>query len=235
MLCDKYKKTLIEAALTGAALPNPLREHFHECAHCSETLASQQGLLAMVDEELRLRANVTVPFNFDHRVRAALHTEPSPTRSRYLSVFTFASMAAAASILMAILFMQSWRHGSKETALNSAVQPKLLVSPLPPVFSGNGRSAGPHSTRRGYSRNESGLKMPRAVAAIGERNIEPEVLVPKGQEELLTKYMEGIAAQRPRIVLSASLQHEPEMKPIEVRSVQISQMTLKPLPDLSAD
>jgi hypothetical protein len=235
MLCDKYKKTLIESALTGATLPNPLRAHLNECAHCSETLASQQGLFAMVGEELRLRANGTVPANFDHRVRAALNAEPSSKRSRYLSVFTVASIAAAAAVLMAILFMQNLRRSGKETAVNSVVESKSLGSSLPPVPDGNARSLEPSSPRRLYLTDENVLKRLHALQAVAGQKNDVEILVPKGQEELLAKYMEGIAANRPRIVLSASLQHEPEMKPIEVRSVQISQMAVKPLPDLSAD
>jgi len=48
------------------------------------------------------------------------------------------------------------------------------------------------------------------------------------------KYMEGVAAPRARATFSASLQHEADMKPMEVPSIEISELVVKPLPDLSS-
>jgi hypothetical protein len=62
-----------------------------------------------------------------------------------------------------------------------------------------------------------------------------EVLVPQGQEELLVKYMERLAARKPRVTITAGLQHEPNEKPIEVSPVEISALVVKPLPDLSSN
>jgi hypothetical protein len=231
MLCDKYKEALIEATANAAPLPGSLREHVDGCACCTETLAAQRRLFAMMEERLQCRANARVPPNFDHRVRAALHAEVSSERKGYSIAFTFAAMAVAAAVLMAILFTHTLRRSSKETARNSAVEPKHLAAMLPKTPN----SPEPRSAPRAQSRSVGALKAPRALEAFAGRNTEPEVLVPKGQEELLTKYMEGLAARSTRIVLSASLQHQPEMRPIEVPSVQISQMAVKPLPDLGAD
>lgn len=233
MLCDKFKEALIDAAAAGAALPASLRQHFDVCPRCSETLTAQKRLFAAMEGGLRSRANFTVPANFDHRVRAALQVQASPQRRPALSTFLVVSMPAAAAVLIAILFTQSPRHGGKESAGNSVVEPNLLASPLAPVLSGNARSLGP--TRKVSSGVGNALKTSHTFEPVDGRNADAEVLVPKGQEELLMKYMEGIAARRTQIVLSASLQHEPEMRPIEVPSVQISQMAVKPLPDLSAD
>jgi hypothetical protein len=61
-----------------------------------------------------------------------------------------------------------------------------------------------------------------------------EVLVPEGQEELLVKYMEGIAARRARGTFSAGLQQEPDMKPVDVPSIKISELVVTPLSDLSS-
>jgi hypothetical protein len=188
----------------------------------------------MVDEGLRLQANLAVPANFDHRVRAALQAGAPATRSRPLSAFTFASIAAAAAVLLAILFTQSWRRGGKETAVNSAVEPKALVSPVAPALRGRANLE-PSSPQTMYSRGGSASKRSHAVEAVAVRNTEPEVLVPKGQEELLREYMEQIAARKARVRFSADLQHEPNMKPVEVPSIEISELVVKPLSDLSSN
>jgi len=235
MLCDKYKEALIEAAANAAGLPNLVREHVEGCTRCTETLAVQVRLFAAMEEELRSRANLMVPPNFDHRVRGALLAVPSPKRRRYLSGFTLASMAAAAAVLMAILFTQNLRRIGKETAVNSVVEPKPLARSLPPVPGGNTRSLEPSSPRRLYLRDGNVLKRLNAFKVVAGRKTDAEVLVPKGQEELLAKYLEGIAARKTRVTFSADLQHEPNMKPVEVPSIEISELVVKPLSDLSSN
>jgi hypothetical protein len=232
MPCDKYKQALIEAAANGGALSTLLRNHVDVCARCSKTLVAQQGLFAMMEQELRSRANLTVPSNFDHRVRAALQAQPSRERRRYLSAFTVGSVAAAAAVLLAILFTQTLTDRGRETPVNSVVEPKRVAPPFAPDLSG---SLKPRSLRRVYSGGESALKRSHAVEAASERNTEPEVLVPRGQEELLAKYLEGIAARKTRVTFSADLQHEPNMKPVEVPTIEISALVVKPLSDLSSN
>jgi hypothetical protein len=235
MLCDKYKEALIDAAAVGAALPTSLRGHFDVCAHCSETLTAQNRLFAAMEEGLRSRANFTVPVNFDHRIRAALPVQASPQRRPALSTFLVASMPAAAAVLIAILFTQSLRHGGKQTAGNSVVEPNLVASPLAPVLSGNAGSLEPSPTRKVYSGGGNALKTSHVLKAVAGRSAEAEVLVPEGQEELLAKYLQGIAARKVRVTFSAGLAPETDPKPVGVPSIEISELVVKPLPDLSSN
>ena len=232
MLCDKYKDALIEAAARSAALPTAVSEHVNFCAHCQRIFATQQSLFTLVDAGLRSRANVRVPGNLDHRVRAALRGEATQDRKHYSAVLGFGSLAAA--VVMAILLTQNVKHSAKETAGNSVVESKLLISPASPVHTGNAASLGPSTVRKPYSRARV-LKVLQQPKASVHGPDEPEVLVPQGQEELLAKYMEGVARPKARVTFSADLQHEPSMKPVEVPSIEISELVVRPLSDLSSN
>lgn len=232
MLCDKYKDALIEAA-AGGAVPASLREHMDTCAPCSSALDAQQTLFTMVDAGLRSRTNVGVPGNFDHRVRAALETQASAQGRRYSSVFAFASMAAAAAVAAAILLMPDSNLGRKEKP-SSAIERAELSASQSMAARSTSKEIQPSSRRPpGFRGNASNVSLSSNRAASGNNGV--EVLVPEGQEELLIKYMEGIAGRRPRVAITASLQHEPEMKPVEVSPVEISALVVKPLPDLSSN
>jgi hypothetical protein len=234
MLCDKYKEALIEAAASGPPLPTRLRAHVDGCARCSDTLAAQQALHTLMEEGLRSRANLAVPANFNHRVRAALQVQPSPARRRLLPAFTFACIGAAAAVLMAIMLTQSQRQDGKEAPTSAVLESKVVTSQRPPAVGGNGKSLGPRSPRRLYS-DGSAVRIPQEPKSSVLRNGDAEVLIPEGQEELLVKYMEGIAARNSRVAFNSSLQHEPEMKPVEVAPIEISQAAVRPLPNLSSD
>ena len=232
MLCDEYKDALNEAA-AGADAPATLREHLDACARCRATLAAQQTLFTVIDAGLRSRANVGVPGNFEHRVRAALEVQTPQKARRYSLAFALGSMAAAAAVAIAILLTHNPNQNGKERTASARERTEAPVSPLAAVR-GDGKEI-PPSSREAQSSRSTGLhgrqRLNRATA--GNKNV--EVLVPGGQEELLVKYMEGVAVRRPRVVISASLQHEPDMKPVEVSPVEISALVVKPLADLSAN
>jgi len=233
MLCDKYKEALIEAAASGAALESSVREHVSLCARCQEILAAQQSTFASVDAGLRTRANVAMPGNFGHRVRAAIQIECPQERRRYSAVSAFGSLAAAA-LLMVILLTQSLRHDRKDTAGGTVAESELQASPHPPVHIDDGTNLWPSLPRTLYS-SGTAWRTSRLREASLRQKVDPEVLVPQGQEELLVKYMQGIAARKPRVTLSAGLQQEPDMKPVEVPSIEISELVVTPLPDLSSN
>jgi len=229
MLCDKYKDALIDVA-AGGAVPVSLREHVGVCARCRATLDAQQTIFTMVDAGLRSRTNVGVPANFDHRVRAAIEIQISAQGRRHSSVFGFASMAAAAAVVLAILLTHNLNQKRKEKPYSAVEQAGLSVSHSPTA-----RGEIQPSSRRSLRSRGSASNVPRRLNGAAPGNDGVDVLVPEGQEELLVKYMEGIAARRPRVAISASLQHEQDMKPVEVSPVEISALVVKPLPDLSSN
>jgi hypothetical protein len=215
MLCDKYKGALIEAAASGAALPSQLGAHVSICVHCGEMFAAEQSVFALVDSGLRSRANAIIPRNFDYRVRAALQVEAAQRRKRYPVVLAWCSLAAA--MLMVILLTRNLQRGATEATESARVHSSDAVS---------------------VGRNDSlggALRAARPPKPSVRRHDQPEVLVPQGQEELLAKYMEGIAARKARVTFSADLQHETNMKPVEVPSIEISELVVRPLSDLSSN
>jgi hypothetical protein len=233
MLCDKYKEALTEAAASGAALPIPVREHVDTCAHCGATLAAQQALFTLVDAGLHSRTNVGVPSNFEQRVRAALQIQVSRGRRPYSSVFAIGWMAAAAALVLAFSLTHNPNKGRKEIPPVSVAHTELSVS-HPTAVSGESKELEAFAHQALHSRSRAlGIAGHPNVPALGKSGV--EVLVPQGQEELLVKYMEGVAALRARAPFSASLQHEANMKPMEVPSIEISELVVKPLTDLSSD
>jgi hypothetical protein len=233
MLCDKYKEALIEVAASGAALPIPVREHVDTCAQCGATLAAQQALFTLVDAGLRSRNNGGVPSNFEQRVRAALQIQVSPGRRLYSSVFAFGSLAAATTLALAFFLTHNPNKGRKEMAPGSVGQTELSVLHSA-AASGDSKELEAFSHQALHSRSRAlNIAGHPNVPALGNSGV--EVLVPQGQEELLVKYMEGVAAVRARATFSASLQHEADMKPMEVPSIEISELVVKPLPDLSSN
>ncbi len=232
MLCEKYKDALIEAA-AGAAVPGSLREHLDTCAGCRARLDAQETVFAMVDAGLRSRTNVGVPANFDHRVRAALEVHVSPKGRRHSSVVAFGSMAAAAAVALATILTHNPDHGRKEMPPSAGAQTEVSASHSTAARSNN-KELEPPSRQSLYLRSSvSNVRQRLNGAALGSNRV--EVLVPEGQQELLVKYMEGIAARKARITISVSLQHVPDMKPIEVLPVEISELVVKPLPDLGSN
>jgi hypothetical protein len=230
MLCDKYKKTLIEAAANVGSLPNAAREHVNRCAFCTEMLAAQEGLFAMMDERLRSMANLPVPANFDHRVRAALPVDFSRHRRSYLPLFAWGSVAAA--LMMGIALIQSVRPSKREPR-TAAVQSRPSVPEQQSTIAASAVNGSKFPAKR-YPKTST-LAIPQYRKGLVAGNDQPEVLVPGGQQDLLVKYMEALSARRTRAMLTASAPHEPEVKPIEIRPVEISQLVVKPLPDLSSN
>jgi hypothetical protein len=232
MSCDEYKDALTEAA-AGAGVPVSLREHLDACARCRATLAAQQTLFTVIDAGVRSRTNVGVPANFDHRVRAALEIQASQKTRRYTSTLAFGSMATVAAVAIAILLTHDLNQNRKERMGSAVEQAEAPVS-HPAAVRGDSKELKPSSREAQNSRSTGWNPRQRSNgAAVGNKNV--EVLVPGGQEELLVKYMEGIAVRRPRVAINASLQHEPEMKPVEVSPVEISALVVEPLADLSSN
>lgn len=229
MPCDEYKDALIEAA-AGADVPASLGEHLDGCAQCRATLATQQTLLTVIDAGLRSRANVGAPANFEHRVRVALEMQGPQKARRYSSALAFGSMAAPAAVAIAILLTHHPNQDGKERTASAVERADMPVSPLAAVR-GDSEEIPPSSREVRNSRPTGLHDRLRLHDAAGNKNV--EVLVPGGQEELLVKYMEGIAVRKPRVVISASL-HEADMKPVEVSPVEISALVVKPLADLGS-
>src|SRR5258706_6535456 len=117
MLCEKYKEALVEAAASGAALPNALREHVQACEHCAAMLAGERALFAAVDAGLHKAANAKVHCSFLHNVKANLATEPVPTGN---PIPAWSLVCATGALALAVAFL-SLPRGAQDKANTEAI------------------------------------------------------------------------------------------------------------------
>jgi hypothetical protein len=233
MLCDKYKDALMETAASGARLPRVVGEHVDVCAHCREALIAQQALATAMDVELRSRVSVAVPANFNHRLRAALEPQFSARNTSYSAVFAFGSIAAVAAVMIAMLCVYVWSQAGISKPPTTTLERTNQLDPNLEVALGNSnehQASNPEALRPQWET----LIIPhrrRPLASVAE-NV--EVLVPEGQEELVVKYMQQLASRSPTATIRVDLHSEPSMKQVEVAPVEIAQLVVRPLPDLSS-
>src|SRR5713101_3759368 len=81
MPCEQYEQDLIEAAATGAELPNAACKHVDACAGCRAALAGERALFAAIDAGMRKIANTELPRSFLPRVQANLSAQPIRARN----------------------------------------------------------------------------------------------------------------------------------------------------------
>ncbi len=107
MSCKHYKKALIEAAATGAALPFAFRDHLEACAHCRSMFAAEKLLFSAIDSTIRARANTEMPSSLMSRVQNALSKE-GMTRPKTTSW----ALAPAGALLAMMAVLLSLRQES---------------------------------------------------------------------------------------------------------------------------
>jgi len=200
MLCDKYKKALIESVARNAAPPNALREHIEVCAQCRAAFASEQALCATINSHLRDCANAEPSPSFLPRLRAGIAEERTPA-PRWSPMWA----AVAASAILSVTTLLAWKPWHTATARRTA--PAILASNILPTSpekqsrsesltsstaSVTGRS---HKTRifqRDIRDDELGLLVPTSQRAIVDQlighiqrgEIDGKVLVPSSRADL---------------------------------------------------
>src|SRR5712672_2124956 len=117
MLCEKYKEALVEAAASGAVLPNALREHVQACEHCAAMLTGERSLFAAVDAGLHKAANAKVRSSFVPNVQATLATETVPT---WNPIPAWGLVCATGALALAVAFV-SMPRGAHDKANTEAI------------------------------------------------------------------------------------------------------------------
>jgi len=121
MLCDEYKEALIEAAASGAALPNALREHMQACEHCAAMLTGERALFAAVDAGLHKAANAAVRPSFVPNVQATLATETVPTRNP-IPAWGLVCATGALALAAAFLSLPRGAHDKADTGTTTVAR-----------------------------------------------------------------------------------------------------------------
>ena len=223
MPCDKYKEALIEAAASGAALPNALRGHVEACAQCAAMLAGERALFAAVDAGLQEAANARVRSSFVPNVRANLATETPPARNP-VPAWGFVCATGALALAAAFLGLPRGPHDKVRTAAIT------VPSKAPPVAAEEGLSLAPERKTR-YSA--------RPLKASGQQNVsnaksrEPEVLIQPEEEESLKRFY--AAARNPageaKVVVSDN--HEVTPKPLVIEQIEVRDLEIENLDEES--
>ena len=226
MSCEDYREALTEAAATNAALSGELHSHLDDCASCRAAFAEDRQLFAAVDAGLRTHANAEVPASLVPGLRAKLNELPVPRRSWSPA---FAAIAAAAALVIGIVFVRGVGRGTAEqdsqmsAAAHGVVQPETKTVPaaVPHVES----SAPPSKHRPAQPfRTATGLHVPD-VAAVA----------PAGQKKAIDALLAGV--QRGEVTADVLLAEKPEgpVQELKISPLEISPLEMKPLEDASAE
>jgi hypothetical protein len=223
MLCQHYKKALIETAAGGSEPQGDLRVHLDACAACRAAFEQEQSLFGSIDAGLHVAANTEVPASLLPRVRARLDEESSPRR---IWATNWLVLASAAVIVVAFFAARPVRRTSVvpkpvEMAGNtSALPPQNHEHVVPPLVGKNNES--PHQLA--VARN------PAEHATSPKGKTMPEILVPRDQEVLLVEYAEQWHLHK-RAPLLAKDADATILAPLQVAPIQIAELDVKLLAD----
>jgi len=218
MLCEKYKEALVEAAASGAALPNALREHVQACEYCAAMLTGERALFAAVDAGLHKAANAKVRPSLVPNVKANLATETVPSRN---PIPGWALVCAAGALAVAAAFL-SVPRGSHDKARTEGIS---VPSGVPAVAAGVGLRLSPEPTTR-YSA--------RVVRVPGQKNIsvatshEPEVLIQPEEEDSLKRWYAAVHNSQ-RYAKAAFTDDEVAPKLLVIEQIEVRDLKIENL------
>jgi hypothetical protein len=223
MLCDKYKEGLIEAAASGAALTNALREHVETCAHCGGTLAGERTLLAAVDAGLQKAANAKVRSCFLRNVKANLAAETVPTRN---PIPGWAFVCATGALALASAFL-SMPRGAYDNARTQAI---TVPSKVPAGAGGVELRFAPERKTR-YAARPSKAPEQQNVSSTTSR--EPEVLIQPEEEEFLKRFYAAVGNPERDARAVVTDDHEVTPKPLVIEQIEVRDLNIENLDEES--
>ena len=223
MLCEKYKEALVEAAASGAALPNALREHVQACEHCAAMLAGERALFAAVDAGLQKAANAKVRSSFLPNVKANLAAETVPTRH---PIPAWGLVCVTGALALAVAFL-SLPHGAHDKANTEAITVEGKV----PAGAGEvGLSLAPEHKTRFSAR---AYRASKQLEVTGAASHEPEVLVQPEEEEYLRRFYATVRKPEGDVRAIVADAHEIMAKPQVIAQIEVKDLRIEDLVDES--
>jgi hypothetical protein len=214
MVCERYKKDLIEAAAGFRPARSKLQEHLQMCPECRTALAKEQALFEAIDTNLRLEANPEVPPNFVARAEAKIAPERVSTR-RVIPVWAYA--LASAAVILAIGIGRS-RVIEKSTQAPPTSEARII---------GSAQSDQTAMTQASSRPMHLGAKT-GIVKKASRHPEELEVLVQPGEEALLLRFYE-VMQHRPSPAPPAGQQTESANTGLVIPNVEIARLEIKNL------
>lgn len=147
MSCEKYRKTITEAVLSGQELRTSVRSHVDGCPRCRAVLAQEETLVTAIDNGIREAVECEVPGSFQALVRARIREEAIPKPNW---VRMWAAVALSAALILGIVAVQNARHpGAKLNPQQpSSANNNLLTDVEPPTNTSPKDIVRPKATRR---------------------------------------------------------------------------------------
>jgi len=223
MLCEKYKEALVEAAASGAGLPNALREHVQACEHCAAMLAGERALFAAVDAGLHKAANAKVRPSFVPNVQATLATETVPTRN---SIPAWGLVCATGALALAVAFL-SLPRGAHDKANTEAI---TVQGKVPAVAGEVGLSLAPEHKTRFSAR---AYRASKQLEVTGAASHEPEVLVQPEEEEYLRRFYATVRKPEGDVRAIVADEHEIMATPQVIAQIEVKDLKIEDLVDES--
>jgi ferric-dicitrate binding protein FerR (iron transport regulator) len=187
MRCERYEQGLTAGAAGGTITPD-LEAHLDVCAACRDWRAEKQAVLGYIDQVLT--SHLDVEPSPALRSRVISRVAQAEGKRRRLAPWA-AAAALAAGLGIALLAGGVARHPpdaafERVTATGPTIRAGGAMkaeraAPVPPVPT-VGAAVTPHVVRR---------RSPPAAAGPAAA-LQPEVLVPPGQEEALRRFVAGL-------------------------------------------
>jgi hypothetical protein len=228
MGCKRFENQLMDLALDGL-LPEreaELREHLRECAACQADFERQRQLVAVMDRGLEQVATAEPSPEILARIRVKIGEQPPPRRGWSRGRWPAVAGAMAAAALLAYLMIPGG-----EAPLAPTNTPPVATEQEPqPQLAETAPPAAVKSPRR---------PIRSAPAAVATHTAQPEVLVPRDQEEAVA-WLYRVQQREPKrfdqVMAAVAEQAKASAAPVQVQELQTAPLEvapIQPLPDLS--
>jgi hypothetical protein len=232
MLCEKYKPTLIEAAVSDADLPPAVRAHAESCATCAAELTQQRSLVAAIDANLHRQMNAPIPAATLHRLEAHFAQQPQPKRKpRFAQIFAATLTTLAVATALFLVFLSHWNVETLGPSTKTNIAPsynsnlgQIQVHVGPPPQTATTPTPPPAHSRTVLA------------STAAAHHSEPEVLVPPDERIALEHFMADSRGRADFAVVLARRvpQQELHISPLDTPDIQTASVSVPSIQDSNA-
>ena len=226
MLCESYRRPLIDSLAAGEPLSGELAKHLAGCDVCSTAFAREQALYVAMDYSLAVSANAPVPPSLVPRVQKqiAARLDKAFWRSPILTFATLA-LVAGATALSPVLHWRSVRSFSG---------PENHQAALPKVqFADNHEATRSPVQPAPLVKRYSPTSKPGSVVLSHTKvRASTEVLVSPEEQAGLERYAVGLRGKAlENGARAASVTNDTAFKiePLQIAAMDQQQLTIEPL------
>jgi len=222
MLCESYRETLNEAALSGERLPAEVQAHLASCASCRESFSDEKALLGLIEAEVRMRINAEMPASLLPRVR---HEIAASRTARTWRVRVTAYVASGLAVgAIALWFTVRTRVSSVKPG--PSAHNISLPAPNQPSISQTGEGLVGMlvaTSKRSHRQPQVALRA------------EPQVLVSAEEQLGLQRYTASLRSMTADRAANVKPEALLEIKHLEIAGVDLKGLSIDPLQSGDSD